>query len=97
MYPGTSSYHPEISIKHLNIIHSTEGGGHELYTYIKRYNPQFLFYLLHIPTIVTTGSNNLFSSTCVQFLSVAPGASGEQGVNRSSIITLGSSLEGPRT
>lgn len=48
-------------------------------------------------TIDTMGSKSLFSSTSVQVISMAPGALGEQGVKRSSTITLGSSRAGPRT
>ena len=45
----------------------------------------------------TIGSNNFSPGTFIQFISIAPGAPGEQGVNRSSTITSGSFLLGPRT
>ena len=48
-------------------------------------------------TIDTMGSSSLSPSTAVQFISIAPGAPGEHGVKRSSQITSGFDLDGPRT
>ena len=53
--------------------------------------------VLILPTIVTTGSNSLSPSTDVQLISIAPGAPGEHGVNKSSTMTLGSLRDGPLT
>lgn len=50
-----------------------------------------------ISDIDTMGSRKLFPSTSVKVIFMAPGAPGEQGVKRSSTITLGSSRDGPRT
>ena len=45
----------------------------------------------------TIGSNNLSPGTSIQFISIAPGAPGEQGVNKSSTMTSWSFLLGPPT
>lgn len=50
-----------------------------------------------ILTMLTTGSSSFSPGTSIHVISTALGSPGEHGVRRSSIITLGSVLEGPRT
>jgi len=51
--------------------------------------------LQHWATALTTGSRSLLLGTSIQVISTAPGVPGEQGVNRSCSIMLGSSRPGP--
>ena len=44
---------------------------------------------------LTTGSKSFSLGTSSQVISTAPGVPGEQGVNRSCSIILGSALDGP--
>lgn len=64
------------------------------YVTIWKYVANAVFYIC---TMETTGSNSFSPGTFIHVISIALGSPGEQGVRRSSTVTLGSSLDGPRT